>query len=235
MWRLRVNPLRGFILPQRCIICDAESDWLICQKCLSELKPYSGFRCKICSKPLATDNSVCPLCLNPARKYERGFSLFDYSDNRIRLIIEQIKFHGKPSLANFLFNYQDMIKKLDIFENADKLVPVPMYRKDLIERGYNQSVMLAKTLKRITGIPVAYTMLEKRKQTQKQVGLGYVDRIKNLKGAFQAHHAKGVKCVVLVDDVFTTGSTINECAWELSKYGITSRFFTVATTSAKDI
>jgi len=110
------------------------------------------------------------------------------------------------------------------------LIFVPMHRDDIRKRGYNQAVIIAKTLSKITGIKIRYDMLFKIKHTKAQVDLNMNQRIKNLTDVFSAHKIENVKKVVIVDDVFTTGSTINECAKVLNRQGIESNFFTLAAT-----
>ncbi len=235
MWRLRGNPLAAFVLPERCVVCNRESRWIVCDTCLKSLKPYNGPRCEICSKPSPYPVNTCSVCLNPDRSYERGFSLFSYSDNTIKTIVEHLKFYNKPSLAGVLGLFEEYIRGLPIFKDADLLIPVPMHRKDIMERGYNHTTYIAKAVADITGIPVGYGALKKIKRTRKQVGLGYAERIKNLKGAFEVRRVdKNIKTAVIIDDVFTTGSTINECSRVLSSHGVVCRFFTIATTPLKE-
>ncbi len=231
------DSILNLLFPKHCLFCKAKSDWYICKDCLKTIKPYKGNRCRICSTPIAATQKpvVCPICLSKKRYFNKGFSLFNYEEEQIKKLIEFIKFNDYPQLAAILFEFSGKIKSLDIFSNADFLIPVPMYKKDIRKRGYNQSAVIAKTLSKITKIPVHYDCLNKIKQTEKQVGLNYEKRTKNLSKAFEVSK----KClnkrytVVLVDDVFTTGSTLNECAKTLLRKGIKSNFFTLATTPFK--
>ncbi len=173
--------------------------------------------------------------MSKKRYFNNGFSLFNYEEENIKKLIEFIKFNNYPQLAKILFMFRDEISKLDIFLDCDFLIPVPMHKKDIKKRGYNQSVIIAKILGKITEIPVCYDCLEKVQQTKKQVGLDYEQRAKNLTRAFVSIKKHIEKCnkIVLVDDVFTTGSTINECSKTLYKEGVSSNFFTLATTPSK--
>jgi len=141
-----------------------------------------------------------------------------------------IKFQNRPEVVKILFQFKDHIKSLSVFNNADYLIFVPMHRDDIKKRGYNQATIIAKTLSKITGIKIRYNMLFKIKLTKAQVGLNMNQRIKNLTGAFRTNKTSNVKKVVIVDDVFTTGSTIKECAKVLNRQGIGSNFFTLAAT-----
>ncbi len=146
-----------------------------------------------------------------------------------------MKFHNQPNISKIIFFFEEEVKHLEIFKDCDFLIPIPMHRKDIKKRGYNQSVFIAKNLSKITKIPVKYNCLNKTKSTKQQVGLNYENRIKNLSKAFTVNKQCAHKTfkVVLVDDVFTTGSTINECAKTLLKHNISARFFTLATTPAR--
>lgn len=205
----------------------------MCNDCLHNFVPYSKSRCLVCSKPIPASQKslICPACLSKKHYFDKGYSLFNYKEEAVKKIVEFIKFYGYPQLSKILFYFKEYIALLDIFKDCEFIVPVPMHRQDIKKRGYNQSVIISKVISRITGIPVDYNMLSKIRLTKKQVGLSYNERIKNLSGAFRFNHpARKVSRVILIDDVFTTGSTINECSKTLLKNGVKSNFFTFATT-----
>ena len=201
----------------------------MCDKCLSKLNTNFP-RCRVCSRPVASGNSICLECLKSDRQFLEGFALFNYKDGISNRIVEFAKFYGQPKVFEILFHFSDTIKNLDIFEGADFIIPVAMHRRDIKARSYNQSVVLAKIIGKITGIKVCFDCIEKIKQTKKQVGLSAKERRKNLKRAFRL--TKELKCnkVVIVDDVFTTGSTINEIASLFKVKDIKANFFTFAAT-----
>ncbi len=146
-------------------------------------------------------------------------------------MIELLKFYGVFGVVDILIYFTETIRKIDFFELADCFVPVPMHIKALRKRGYNQALLIAKKLSKITGIPVCFDCIIKVKKTRSQVGLTYRERKKNLKGAFKVYKLKsGIKNVIIVDDVFTTGSTVNEIASLLNSYSVNSYFFTLAST-----
>jgi len=101
------------------------------------------------------------------------------------------------------------------------IVPVPLHIKKLRQRGFNQSAILARALKKKWRIPLNYFLLKRAKFTLTQTGLDKKEREKNIKGAFEVTSAKDVKDknIILVDDVYTTGATVNECAKTLRKAG----------------
>ncbi len=200
---------------------------------MESMSIYKGCRCSLCSKPLRNaKNLVCSNCLSRKNYFNKGFSLFVYNESNIKKVIEYIKFYHKPHLVKFLMHYSNFIKELDIFEDCDYLIPIPMHRDDIEERGYNQSAYIAKIISKITGIPVGFDILIKTKKTKKQVGLKQKERLKNLSRAFDVLKIpNNIRKITLIDDVFTTGSTINECAKILKRHNIKSNFFTIATTS----
>ncbi len=165
------------------------------------------------------------------REFVRGFSLFNYNDKNVARIVEFIKFYGFFGLVNVVDCFKDIILSVDFFNLADCLIPVPMHKKSIRKRGFNQAVLIAKRLSKIVGVPVCYNCLAKIKQTKSQVGLSLKERKTNLRGAFKVLKiGERVKTVVIVDDVFTTGSTINEISKTLRDHGVESYFFTLAST-----
>jgi len=129
--------------------------------------------------------------------------------------IHQFKFHGIKRLSGPL---SDLLLTIDIPE-ADGCVPVPLSIQGLRERGFNQSLLLARNISRQKGIPLFMDVLHKRKETPPQLGLSASERRSNLKGAFQAMKSVQGKRLLLIDDVITTGSTVAECAKQLLKAG----------------
>ena len=211
------------------MICNEKTSFLICETCLSKLD--TGFnRCDKCSSPIPS-KGYCSVCLKEKRYFTKGFSLFNYGDENIPRIIELFKFHGIFGLANILDKFSDVIREVEFFGSVDYLIPVPMHSKSIRKRGFNQAVSIAKKLGKITGIPVCFDCVIKVRRTKSQVGLRLAERKKNLKDAFDIHKLKNhPKRIVIVDDVFTTGSTVNEIARLLRKHSIESYFFTLAST-----
>ncbi len=225
--------LLNLFFPQRCVLCNAQSSGFICQRCLEKLEPYAGNRCRVCSKPLAykSGDLLCASCLAGKRHFEYGFSLFSYKEGAIKRLIEIAKFNSLPRVLSFIERYLDELPDR-LLEDLDCVVPVPMHKNDIRKRGYNQCAYIARYLARRFSLKICWDLLIKTKQTQHQVGLDLKRRKTNLKDAFECRPKRNIRRVLIVDDVFTTGSTINECARVLSRAKIASVFFTVATTPA---
>ncbi|WP_022671282.1 ComF family protein [Hippea alviniae] len=219
----------NLVFPHRCIVCKAKSKSFLCDECFSKLD-INFPRCRFCSRPVASENSICIDCLKGDRQFSKGFVLFNYRDGISNRIVEFAKFYEQPRVFDILFYFSSIIKDLDVFEGVDFIIPVAMHRKDIKARSYNQSVVLAKTISKITDIKVCFDCVEKIRQTKKQVGLSAKERKRNLKGAFRITKELKCKKVIIVDDVFTTGSTINEIASLFKAKGIETNFFTFAAT-----
>lgn len=129
--------------------------------------------------------------------------------------INQLKFHGLKRLSRPIGR---LLLNLDI-PQADGIVPVPLSTRGLRERGFNQSLLIAKSISKGIKVPLLIDLLFKRKETRPQIGLSAKERKLNLKNAFEVRgEIKGLR-LLLVDDVMTTGATITECSKQLMKAG----------------
>lgn len=225
--RLLIN----LILPPRCIKCGkilSEHNGL-CPECFSKIDFISEPYCYICGHPFSdtTDakfgiKQICGNCAKekkPLFKMQR--SAFVYDENSRNLIID-FKFHDKTSSAEVLANMLYVAGRDIWAENPDYLIPVPIHKKRLLKRRYNQSALLCKYLSKKSLIPTDYFSLVRTRNSIPQVSLSGAKRRNNLKDAFaiKANQTLSGKSVVLVDDVKTTGSTLRECAKVLHKAGV---------------
>ena len=125
--------------------------------------------------------------------------------------IHQFKFYGLKRLAGPLGS---ILLKLDIPE-TDGIIAVPLSRRCLKERGFNQSLLLGRTISKATNVPLRLDVLFKKKETPPQIGLSSKERLLNLKDSFEVREDVQNLRLLLVDDVITTGATVTECAKEL--------------------
>lgn len=226
MWRSlkdRVYRVKSGILsllfPLSCPICGKPSDSLglspICSECWKGIKRYSGPSCSICARPLISEYSrICGECISDPPEFSTVVSYGLYSDT-LAIAINLLKFSGIKRLSRPL---AILLLELDI-PAVDVILPVPMTKKALIERGFNQSLLIAREISKRKGIPLDIDSLLKRKETLPQVGLKAEERLKNLRGAFSVERDIKGKKVLLVDDVMTTGATLRECSKALLKAG----------------
>ncbi len=209
-----------FVLPRQCHCCerflDAGQEG-ICSDCLSEIQWIAPPFCSVCGTPFVSReirNHPCGSCLTQRTYFTMARALAAYQGT-FQETIHQWKYEGKaaltPSLGQWMTEgfYRYWEPKL-----FDLLIPVPLHKKRLRERGFNQALLLVKELSHRTGIPYRKGILRKIRPTTPQVHLNGVEREKEVKGSFQlAGNGKlGGKTILLVDDVYTTGATVNECS-----------------------
>lgn len=213
------------LLPARCLICGAETaaDGL-CPDCWRGVRFIGPPLCERCGSPLEYDvgsGAVCGACLAQPPRWSRSRSVFVYDDAG-RSMILSLKHadatHAAPVFARWMAR-----AGAEPLRDADLLVPVPIHRRRLFARRYNQSALLAIELSRITGIRAAPAALVRRRPTPTQGGLSRSERLRNVAGAFGVREPEIVqgRRVVVIDDVLTTGATIGECAKALLEAGAT--------------
>ena len=220
-----MNILRLFInllLPPRCIKCGkilSEHNGL-CPECYNKITFISEPYCYLCGHPFTDSTNIKfakkQICGNCAKDKKHLFTMqrsaFIYDDASKQLVID-FKFHDKTAAAEVLANMLFVAGKDIWAENPDYLIPVPLHKKRLHARRYNQSALLCKYLSKKSLVEVDYFSLERVLNTVPQVSLIGAKRRNNLKKAFALNDGekfKGKK-VVLIDDVKTTGSTLREC------------------------
>jgi ComF family protein len=169
----------------------------------------------ICAMPLSSEYSkICGQCLKESPPFSKVITYGLY-DGVLAEAINQLKFYGLNRLSvplGRLFATMDLPR-------ADGIVPVPLSKRGLKERGFNQSLLLARIVSKTSGTPLFMDTLLKKRDTPPQIGLSAKERLLNLKNAFEAKgHIKDLR-LFLVDDVMTTGATVRECSKQLLKAG----------------
>lgn len=212
----------------RCLACGKEvDDSYLCADCEKKLVLNVGARrCDRCSRPLVAEERFCPSCGGGDRTYfTKAFARYVY-DGELTKMIHEFKFRRKAYYKEFFA--EELRKGLESLPSVDVIVPVPMHPRRKRKRGYNQCVLLANELSRITGIP-ARLSLEKIIDTREQVGLSGEERRSNVKGSFKIADKEAIKgkAVLLIDDVMTTNATVNECA-RLLKLGGAGEVYVLA-------
>ena len=207
----------------------------LCLLCKHKIKPLSEPLCFKCAHPLPPFDDryrLCSHCRSNKPYFDRGFSLVEY-DEVTKHIFHQIKFQKKPWLLD-IFNdlLKESLGQMDL-NNYDMIVPVPLDSSRERKRGFNQAVMIAKIMKQLHPLNTAdiQRMIRKDKKTLPQSRLRRNQRLCNLENAFSVKRSPLIegKNVILVDDIFTTGSTVNECARILKENGAERvDFFTIA-------
>lgn len=217
------------LFPANCASCDTRL-WddlvpFICQACWETVTKISGPCCTHCGVPFHSSSALqhspthtCGSCRIKPPAFAQTWSLFPYQ-SPLKEAIVLFKYRGKRSLTRPLL--QAMISVLPTLPTLDLLMPVPLHPQRLREREYNQSALLAHRLSQHLKIPLLLSCLLRTRATVPQTSLTRKERLTNLRKAFAIREVSRIKDqrILLIDDVFTTGTTLHECAKTLRKAG----------------
>lgn len=195
----------------------------ICTSCLETPKPLNPeICCAKCRTPFLREraldeNGLCRLCAAGVGAFDAAYAWGGY-EGVLKDLIHCFKFHGMRSLSKPLGGY--LAEAFPRNERIDAIVPMPIHWTRRMVRGFNQCELLSKELSQHTGIPMAKLLVRVRR-TAKQSNLAGARRRRNVRGSFGASQAEAIrgKRLLLIDDVLTTGATVNEAAQELKRHG----------------
>ncbi|OGF63860.1 MAG: hypothetical protein A2Y62_18930 [Candidatus Fischerbacteria bacterium RBG_13_37_8] len=219
--RTFLSAIGSVIFPVSCCLCDVYlNNQAICDRCWSKVLIIDEPYCIRCSKPFLNplllpyaDSLLCEDCQEHPIYFKKCRSLAIYQDEFIH-IIHKFKFANKPYLGNNLGERLAhlLLEEVD-FQGIDLIIAVPLEKSRERKRGYNQSWLIAKYASKFLGIPVLRSVLGRHKGIP-QSNLSMRERRKNIRGSFFIKRGAGIKGkrILLIDDVFTTGSTVNECS-----------------------
>jgi len=223
-----LNDLGKIVFPPRCPGCSEIlypfTGQIFCCACNDNIKFIKGGICSICGTPFPdspAENHLCGECLEKKPYFSYARAVFSY-ENIILNAIHQFKYKRDMSIGKIMSSFMADFSYPDIdLTDYSLIIPVPLHIKRLRERGFNQSLILARAVGKKRKIPVDFSMLKRHKFTITQTGLNKHERKQNIKGAFEISDKKKIhgKNVILVDDVYTTGATVNECAKTLLQEG----------------
>lgn len=220
--------LLQLLFPRRCPVCDGivpQAGEKICLGCLGKLKLLTPPWCMKCGKKLSKEGEYCADCARKEHFFLRGRGLYEYES--VALSIYRFKYGGRREYADYFG--EQMAEYLGNFIRSvepDALIPIPLHRKRRAARGYNQAELLARALGSRLGIPVYGDFLVRVKNTAPLKYENPEERQNNLKKAFniQENDVK-LKKVIVVDDIYTTGSTMDEAARVLKGAGVQEVYF----------
>lgn len=230
MW---VDFILDLIYPPRCIFCTSiipiEKEKGICEECRKNLSFIKGKVCKKCGKPLeeSLSKEVCSDCKENPPGYEKGQAVFIY-EGLVKDMIYRFKYGGHREYAKYLGKLMAIqIKEEGIRGDIDLIIPVPIHSGRKKKRGYNQCEELAKVISKELNIPMETSILIRAKETRPQSGLSTIQRKNNMKNAFKLNDNLDIchKNILLIDDIYTTGATINSCSKLLRKKKINKVYF----------
>ena len=216
-WRLILNSCVQFghaALPQHCLLCRAAAPALaLCNKCYAELPWLPAARCPQCALP-THGGQLCGACLSHPPRFDAVTAAFVYAWP-LAPLIHQYKYAGNLVLARLFAR----ALATRIIGTTDLIIPMPLAPARLRERGFNQALEIARTVSRATGIALAATACRRVRDSAPQATLPWKERAKNIRGAFVCDADLRGKRVAVIDDVLTTGATLNELARNLRKAG----------------
>lgn len=210
------------LFPSRCAVCDSvvggKRD--ICPECKNKLVFLSENVCMKCGKEISEYEAYCYDCKRKNHFFDKNVAVFSYPF--IRKSLYRFKYAGRAEYAKFyakaaVWRHLDEIKEW----NARAIIPVPLHKKRLQKRGYNQAKELAKELGKILQIPVLDNLVARQKHTLPMKHLQASKRQNNLKKAFLImENDVKLNTIILVDDIYTTGATLDELSKELKRAGV---------------
>ena len=221
-----IKQIIEMIFPSHCLGCQeiVNKDALFCNACWPKLQFITEPKCKICSYPFEFQGLeiICAKCLAKKPAYDKLIAIFRYN-YLLKKVIQSFKYHQQTHIAKKLTKLI-IPKTKDILNEAEIIAPIPLYIKRLQKRTFNQSNLIAREImKEYDHLKLIPDLLIRIKNTRPQVELRQKQRVKNVKGAFIINPKyqtliKG-KTILLIDDITTTGATINGCAAVLKKVG----------------
>lgn len=217
-----LGDLLDFFLPTACAFCGSSVSSspipFFCTVCWSDFSVLTGDLCPRCGKPFespealsASPDHCCGTCRLDPPVFDQALSI-GFFEGSLREAIHQFKYRPCSSLGQPLGTW--MAENIRTIHAVDVVMPIPLHRSRLHLRGFNQALLLAARIGEAFSLPVSFDNLCRTRPTRPQVELSGPDRVRNVAGAFSLARVDAVKnrSILLIDDVFTTGATINECA-----------------------
>lgn len=228
--RKMAERILNLIYPRRCAMCDAllaGKQLYICRQCEPKLQIIREPYCLKCGKMLEREeDEYCRDCLLHPHLFERGRSLLVY-DGPVKQSLYRFKYGGRKEYAKaYAYLAESRLGEYIKEIRPEALLPVPLHRKRYRMRGYNQSEVFARELGRRMGIPVVSKMVSRVKNTLPQKELDLSDRQNNLKKAFKINRNDvKLNTIIIIDDIYTTGSTIDALSATLREAGVQNIYF----------
>lgn len=217
-----------YLFPPDCLICGSRERYqgrpFICKGCFDSISFITHPFCPCCGKPFLTENDrdhLCGDCLTNKAFFNIVRAIGKYEET-LQKVIHQFKYQQKFAMGNIFKLLIDVYQNNDLnFYSYDLFIPIPLHRSRLRQRGFNQTVIWGEVLKKKYQVPLKRMDLERIICTLPQVTLQGKERKNNVRNAFRVKNSKLIKnkAILLLDDVYTTGATMNECARVLKEAG----------------
>lgn len=222
------SALLDFVFPPFCSLCRGalrDGERIVCEACWAKVGLLSGPRCPRCGAP-STDRDRCPNCSDKTFRFS-GTCVLAPFDEGAQALIHLLKYREKASVGvRFGRMLGEAVKADPRMSGVDLVLPVPLHPSRVRERGYNQSALIARGVGEALGRPVEARALARTRATRTQTELSAAERVQNVSGAFVVRRPERVAGLglLLVDDVFTTGATLDACAGVLLDAGAVEVF-----------
>lgn len=248
---MSMGVVKDLVFPARCPVCgmqigfekrlliyEGRASWgsYVHRECFEKLPFVTGNFCGRCGTAVVPGEKLCSVCSSGGRAFEEGRAVFLYEDPA-RTAALKLKYSAKKEYGDFFaFAAVKVLGEWIRKTGADCIIPVPVHRERYRERGYNQAEVIAEGISAKTGIPVRTDVLKREKNTRAQKELTAVERKINLIRAFEiAKPLQNNETVLLVDDIFTTGTTSEACSWLLKTRGGAGRVYVLCICTGKDV
>jgi ComF family protein len=204
------------IFKQKCLLCNANIGGLqpnihaVCRACLNDLPWHPKTSCPRCG--LSSSGQLCGSCISSPPDFDATHSVFLY-DFPIDAMMQRYKYGNMLSLCAF---FGQLLSEKVVLESVDLIIPMPMHPARIKERGFNQALEIAKVFGKEK---LDYSRAQRQKLTPPQASLPLKERVNNIKGAFKVEADLTGKRIAIIDDVMTTGASLNELAKTLKKAG----------------
>ncbi|HJT50399.1 MAG TPA: ComF family protein [Nitrosospira sp.] len=203
---------------KHCVLCGAVAEKHFCLACRESLPYLPSLHCVICALPLP-QSGVCGACLVDPPAFDQIVAAANYAFP-VDALIHSLKYQANLTLAPVLGDL--LTARLDLadpLKRPDFIVPMPLHPRRLRERGFNQALEISRRVSKTSGIPTLPAVCRRIEDTSSQTGLPWKEREKNIRNAFVCERDLAGKHVAILDDVMTTGATLNELAKVLRKCG----------------
>lgn len=208
------SALLDALLPRACLLCGTRASSAVCADCAADLPRLEGPLCPICATPLASPAYACGNCLRSPPAFDASIAPLRYAFP-VDGLVHHLKYGCRLASADFFT--RSMLEGPR--PEGDLLIPVPLSRQRLAERGFNQALEIARPLAKALGLPLDPVSLHRRRDTLPQSRLPWRARQRNVRHAFSCSRDLSGLTVIVVDDVMTSGATLDTVARTLKDHG----------------
>ena len=225
---MKLKLILDLIFPQRCVVCDTILPFgkkEVCEPCKKKMRYISGATCYKCGKTVKEKEEYCYDCKRKKHLFAQGVALFSYE--YIRSSLYRYKYGDRREYAAVYGKYMaSRFYEKKLLWRPDALVPVPLHRKKRKKRGYNQAELIANELGKYWDIPVVTNLVTRVKNTRPMKEIDGTERQNNLKKAFKlGKNDVKLNTIIIIDDIYTTGSTMDAVAEVCLNAGISKVYF----------